>query len=177
MYPYCAMFQAGDVAPSCSFLLQLLTAPGEPGLLVGLCRPEAESPVRWGRTGREPPYAEEVLLVTDIPRCRRPRGLGTDNASAGAGLGSDDGGEATRVEGVGGTAEGAEALQDLGGVLLLVEVDGEEGVVLLEVQGRGLAGAEEYGDVLHLDEGHGGLLELDAGGREGEIDESDLRTC
>ena len=54
MYPYWAMFQAGAVAPSCSFLLQLLTAGGgglEPawdGGLLGLHRPELESPVLDG---------------------------------------------------------------------------------------------------------------------------------
>jgi len=44
--------------------------------------------------------------------------------------------------------------------------------VLLEVERRGLAGAQEVRDVLHLDEGHGRLFELDAGGPDGEVDES-----
>jgi hypothetical protein len=55
---------------------------------------------------------------------------------------------------------------------LLVEVDGQEGVVLVQVQRRGLAGAKEYGDVLHLYEGHRRLLELDAGGWQGEVHQS-----
>jgi hypothetical protein len=37
---------------------------------------------------------------------------------------------------VGGTAKGADALKDLGGILLLVEVDGQEHVVLLQVKRR-----------------------------------------
>jgi hypothetical protein len=63
-------------------------------------------------------------------------------------------------------------LQDLGRVFGLVEVDGEEAVVGGHVQWRHLAGAEEVRDVLHLDEGHGRLLELDAWVRHRQIDES-----
>jgi hypothetical protein len=50
MYPYCAMFHAGDVAPSSDFLLQLLT-PGDIGpvlLFVGLHLPLFEPPVLVG---------------------------------------------------------------------------------------------------------------------------------
>lgn len=47
--------------------------------------------------------------------------------------------------------------------------------MLLQVQRRRLAGAEEVGDVLHLYEGHRGGLELDTGRREGEVDEPILR--
>lgn len=65
------MFHAGDVAPSSCFLLQLLTFPGESeplvGLLVGLRRPELESPVRLGSTGLFP---YEALLVNEVPRSR-----------------------------------------------------------------------------------------------------------
>ena len=45
------MFQAGDVAPSSDFLLQLLTLPGDAGpllLFVGLHLPLFESPVLVG---------------------------------------------------------------------------------------------------------------------------------
>jgi hypothetical protein len=73
---------------------------------------------------------------------------------------------------IGGSAECTEALQDLGGVLLLIQVDGEESVVLLQVQRGGLTGTEEMGDVLHLDERHGRLFELDSRRRNDEIDES-----
>lgn len=41
------------------------------------------------------------------------------------------------------TAEGSDALQDLRGVLLLVEIDREEGIVLVEVERWLLACAEE----------------------------------
>jgi hypothetical protein len=80
--------------------------------------------------------------------------------------------ELARVGGIRGSAERADALQHLGRVLLLVEVDSEEHVVLLQVQWRGLACAQEMRYVFHLDEGHGRLFELDAGGRKDEIDES-----
>jgi hypothetical protein len=53
------MFQAGEVAPSCAFLLQLVTGPGElepfVGLFVGLHRPDPDSPVLEGKTGLVPP--------------------------------------------------------------------------------------------------------------------------
>lgn len=72
------MFQAGAVVPSCSFLLQLLVGPGDPGLLVGLLvglhRPEPESPVRCGMAA-ERPKAGEGLLVKDLPRSRVPVGV------------------------------------------------------------------------------------------------------
>jgi hypothetical protein len=42
-----------------------------------------------------------------------------------------------------GSAEGAQTLKNLRRVLLLVEVDGEEGVVLLQVERRGLTGSQE----------------------------------
>jgi hypothetical protein len=58
--------------------------------------------------------------------------------------------------------EGSKALQDLCRVLLFVQVHREEGIVLVEVERRSLACAEENGDVFHLDEGHGRLLELDS---------------
>jgi hypothetical protein len=54
---------------------------------------------------------------------------------------------------------------------LFVEVDGEEGIVLLKVQRWSLAGAEEVGDVFHLNERHSRLLELDARRWDGEVDE------
>ncbi len=54
---------------------------------------------------------------------------------------------------------------------MLIEIDGQEHIVLLEIEGRGFAGAEEVGDVFHLDEGHGGLFELDARGSDSEVDE------
>lgn len=72
--------------------------------------------------------------------------------------------------GVGYAAEGAEALEDLGRVLGFVQVDGQEAVVGGHAE-RGLfAGAEEVRDVLHLDKGHGRLLELDRAG-DGHVDE------
>lgn len=86
-------------------------------------------------------------------------------------LGADGSREGAGINGVGSPAEGAEALEDLGRVFLLVEVDGQEGIVLVEVQRRRLARAEEDGDVLHLDKRHRRLLELDAGGRYGKVDE------
>lgn len=68
------MFHAGEVAPSCDFLLQLLTGPGEVaplvGLFVGLHLPELGSPVLDGSAGLAAPYAEEALLVTERPRSR-----------------------------------------------------------------------------------------------------------
>lgn len=72
---------------------------------------------------------------------------------------------------MGSAREGTDALQNLGGVLLLVEIDGEEHVVLLKVEGRGLAGPKEVRDVLHLDERHSGLLELDSGWSDGQVHE------
>ena len=72
MYPYCAIFQAGEVAPSCSRRLQLLVEVGLfVGLLVGLQRPEL-SPVLLAANGGRLLYIEEPLLALDIPR---PRGL------------------------------------------------------------------------------------------------------
>ena len=59
------------------------------------------------------------------------------------------------------STEGAETLQNLGRVLLLEQVDGQEAVVGGHVEGRHLAGFEEVADVLHLDEGHCAGLELD----------------
>ena len=74
MYPYCAIFHAGDVAPSSDFLLQLLT-PGDsvPELFLGgLHLPLLESPVLVGvkeLTGRELGlYTEDVLLAFETPR-------------------------------------------------------------------------------------------------------------
>jgi hypothetical protein len=67
------MFQAGDVAPSSDFLLQLLTLPGEAGpllLFVGLHLPLFESPVRVGVN--ELAGLEEVLLALETPRPRLP---------------------------------------------------------------------------------------------------------
>jgi hypothetical protein len=58
----------------------------------------------------------------------------------------------------------------LGGILLLIQVDSQEHVVLLKVEGRCLAGAQELRYVLHLDEGHGRLLEFDARGSDDEVD-------
>ena len=66
------MDQAGDVAPSSDFLLQLLT-PGERGVLlfVGLHLPLFESPVLVGvkeLTGLETGlYADELLLAFEMP--------------------------------------------------------------------------------------------------------------
>ena len=71
-----------------------------------------------------------------------------------------------------GARESAEALKYLGGVFSLVEVNGEEHIVIWQIQGRRLAGAEEVGDILHLDKGHSGFLELDARRTNGKIDES-----
>jgi len=76
------MFQAGDVAPSCSLLLQLLVLTGEVdpfcggGDLVGLQRPEPESPVLAGaRVGAFPYREDEALLALEAPRPRRPVGV------------------------------------------------------------------------------------------------------
>ena len=76
------MFQAGEVAPSCSLLLQLLTLTGEVdpfcggGDLVGLHRPEPESPVLVGASVGALPYSEdEALLAFETPRPRRPVGV------------------------------------------------------------------------------------------------------
>lgn len=44
--------------------------------------------------------------------------------------------------------------------------------MFLHVEGWSFAGAEEVGDVFHLYEGHRGGLELDAGRRNGKVDES-----
>lgn len=44
--------------------------------------------------------------------------------------------------------------------------------MLVQVQRLRLARAQEVGDVLHLDEGHGRLLELDTGRGDSEVDES-----
>ena len=73
---------------------------------------------------------------------------------------------------MGSSAESTEALQDLGRVFLLVEVDSEEDVMLVEVQRWRLAGSEKMGNIFHLNKGHGGLFEFDSRGRYGEIDES-----
>jgi hypothetical protein len=70
---------------------------------------------------------------------------------------------------VGGSAECSNALEDLGRILLLVQVDGEEGIMLVEVQGRRLAGAEEEGDVFHLHKGHCRSLEPEARRWESEV--------
>lgn len=70
---------------------------------------------------------------------------------------------------MGGAREGTDALQDLGRVLLLVKIDGEEHVVFLQVERGGLACSEEMRDVLHLNEGHGRLLEFDSGRPDGEV--------
>lgn len=70
---------------------------------------------------------------------------------------------------MGGSAECPDTLENLGRVLLLVQVDGEEGIVLVEVQGRGLAGAEEEGDVFHLHKGHCRSLEPEARRWESEV--------
>ncbi len=43
--------------------------------------------------------------------------------------------------------------------------------MFLEIEGGGLAGSEEVRDVLHLDERHGGLLELDSWRSDGQVDE------
>lgn len=43
--------------------------------------------------------------------------------------------------------------------------------MFLQVERRGFAGAEEVRDVLHLDEGHGRGLELDAGRSNSQVDE------
>lgn len=79
MYPYCAIFHAGAVVPSCSRLLQLLTGPGdgEPavGLFAGLRRPEGVvSPVLCGSSTGRAPWNDEQLLLMEAPRPRRPVG-------------------------------------------------------------------------------------------------------
>ena len=51
-------------------------------------------------------------------------------------------------------AERADALKNLCWILLVKEIYGLEDVMGLEMERRGLASAEEVGDVLHLDEGH-----------------------
>lgn len=68
------MFHAGLVTPSWSLLLQLDT-DGDPtrslvgvGLLVGLQRPEPESPVFEGTMAEREPYTDDVLLTLDMPR-------------------------------------------------------------------------------------------------------------
>lgn len=68
--------------------------------------------------------------------------------------------------------ECAEALENLGGIFRLVQVDGEKAVVCGHVEGRHFAGAEEVGDVFHLDEGHSRLLEFNTWAGHGEVDES-----
>jgi hypothetical protein len=72
---------------------------------------------------------------------------------------------------VGSTAEGADTLENLSGILLFKQVDGQEHVVLLQIERRRLAGTEEMRYVLHLDKGHRRLLELDTGWSDGEVDE------
>ena len=69
-------------------------------------------------------------------------------------------------------AESSDALQDLGWIFGLIEVDCLEDVVGMEGDGGLLAGAQEVRDVLHLDEGHGRGFEADVGGGGGEVDES-----
>ena len=67
------MFQAGDVAPSSDFLLQLLT-PGDNGVplfFVGLHLPLFESPVFRGVKAEGAPtaglYVEDPLLAFELP--------------------------------------------------------------------------------------------------------------
>jgi hypothetical protein len=60
---------------------------------------------------------------------------------------------------VGDSTEGAETLEDLGGVFRFEEVDGKEAVVCRHIQRGHLAGSKEVRDVLHLYERHRGLLE------------------
>lgn len=72
-------------------------------------------------------------------------------------------------------AERAQALQDLCRVFLLIEVDSQERVVRVQVKRRTLTGAKKVRDVLHLNKWHSRLLELDAGRRSGEVDESKWR--
>ena len=70
------------------------------------------------------------------------------------------------------TAECAQALQDLRGILAFVEIDGEETVVRGHVQWRGFAGAQEVRYILHLHEGHVRALEPDRCAWEAQIRES-----
>lgn len=60
---------------------------------------------------------------------------------------------------MGDSTEGAETLEDLGGVFRLEEVDGKEAVVRGHVQRGQFASPEEVRDVLHLYERHRRLLE------------------
>ena len=73
------------------------------------------------------------------------------------------------------SAKGTETLEDLCGVFALVKIDGQENVVLEQVQRRGFARSQEDGDIFHLDEGHGRLLELDAGWWQHLVDEPGWR--
>lgn len=58
--------------------------------------------------------------------------------------------------------KGTDTLKYLSGVFGLKQVDGEEAVVGRHVQRRGFTCSQEVRYVFHLDEGHGGLFELEA---------------
>ena len=69
-------------------------------------------------------------------------------------------------------AERSNALQDLSGIFGFIEIDGLEDIVGVKTNWRLLACSQEMRDVLHLDKGHGGGFEANAGRRRREIDES-----
>lgn len=76
--------------------------------------------------------------------------------------------------GVSAPAEGSNALQDLSGIFGFIEIDGLEDVMGVKTDWRLLARSQEMRDILHLDKGHGGGFEANAGRRRREIDESIL---
>ena len=61
-------------------------------------------------------------------------------------------------------AERTNGLQDLGGILLLEQVDSQEAVMRGHVQRRQLASSQKVADVFHLHEGHCAGPELDGSG-------------
>jgi len=63
-------------------------------------------------------------------------------------------------------------LKYLSGILGLEQVDGEETVVSRHIQRRGFTCSQEVRYVFHLDEGHGGLFELEAGSGQSEVGKS-----
>lgn len=69
------------------------------------------------------------------------------------------------------STERAKTLEDLSGIFLFVEIDRQEGIVLVQVEGGRLTGAKKMADVFHLHEWHRRLLELDARPGDREIDE------
>ena len=67
------------------------------------------------------------------------------------------------------TREGSQTLQNLRRIFGLEEIDGQEAVVCVHVEGRHLAGLQEVADVFHLNKGHLALLESNSRRRQGHV--------